>query len=131
MTGCAPLPTTSARGCSARAYNADNGTPADPRWPASRAVTHPPRPRGRLSPSEGASMSPDLNALLDRLRQEALAIARLTAEELDLLGAYLDSLPPPPPSRPTVMGTFSSEVVRRFPTTIPDPAADARAWRFH
>src|SRR5262245_27967493 len=100
-------------------------------WPAPRVAAHPPQPRGRQCPPEDAAMSPELAALLDRLRQEAPDIPQLTASELDRLAAYLDSLPPPPPSPPVVIGSFSAEVIRRIPRSIPDPAAEARAWRFH
>jgi hypothetical protein len=69
-----------------------------------------------------------VNALLERIRAARPDHIDLTTDELDLLSAYLATLPDVPPSPPTVLGSFSAAEISRFPTEIPDPAGTER-WR--
>ena len=70
----------------------------------------------------------DADALVQRILSARPDPINLTAAELDLLSAYLATLPPLRSSPSLVLGTFSAAVARTFPTQIPDPAGTER-WR--
>ncbi|CAN5898932.1 hypothetical protein BH23PLA1_BH23PLA1_27120 [soil metagenome] len=73
----------------------------------------------------------DLDALLRRILDARPHPVDLDADEFDQLSAYLSALPPIHPGPPSVLGTFSAEMARRWPAATPDPAGTERLRRRH
>jgi hypothetical protein len=67
----------------------------------------------------------DINALRNHILSAFPNPIELDAREMERLRFYLETLPPPPPSPPSVRGTFSSDL-SRIPVKIPDHAATRR-----